>query len=149
MKSRFRFSWIGLGLLLAVSLVVPAHAAVSFTPIPGKPIGLACAGDGPGGVMTDTLFVTSYNLGNLYSVSDTAVVTLGATSILDLALGAAAPAPTPTPAPAPAPSPTPAPTAVPSVSQWALIGMAGLFAVAVLMGMGMQARRRRKAGFPR
>ena len=44
---------------------------------------------------------------------------------------------------------TPIPTAIPSLSQWGLIGMAGFFALVVLVGIGMQARTRRKAGYPR
>ena len=39
------------------------------------------------------------------------------------------------------------PIAVPSLSQWGLVGMAGLFAVLVLLGMRRQARARRKAGY--
>ena len=38
------------------------------------------------------------------------------------------------------------PAAVPSLSQWAFIGMAGLFAMVVLVGIGLQGRVRRKAG---
>ena len=38
------------------------------------------------------------------------------------------------------------PAAIPSLSQWGLIAMAGLFAVVVLMGIGLQARTRRTAG---
>ncbi|MBI4200371.1 MAG: IPT/TIG domain-containing protein [Chloroflexi bacterium] len=42
------------------------------------------------------------------------------------------------------PVPTPIPTPVPSLSQWGLVGMAGLFAVVMLVGMRLQARAWRK-----
>ena len=41
------------------------------------------------------------------------------------------------------------PAAVPSLSQWGLIGMAGLFAVLILVGLGRRAQARRRAGYSR
>ena len=46
----------------------------------------------------------------------------------------------------PSPPPPPlTPTAIPSVSQWGLLGMAVVFGVLVLVGMGLRARSRRRA----
>lgn len=42
----------------------------------------------------------------------------------------------------PTPTPTPIPTAVPSLSQWGLIGMAGLFAFLIIVGLGLLKRER-------
>ena len=47
------------------------------------------------------------------------------------------------------PAGTSTPFVIPSLSQWGFLGLAGLFAVLMLVGIGMQARARRKAGYPR
>jgi cysteine-rich repeat protein len=63
---------------LIITLSAPAAAqtppATPFATIPGGPIGVACIGDGPGGI-TDRLVVTSYCTGNIHTVSETGSVT--------------------------------------------------------------------------
>jgi len=69
----------GLSVLTLVVSMVWGHglamaAPTSFAAIPGGPIGVACLGDGPGGV-ADQLVVTSYGPGNIHTVSESGVVT--------------------------------------------------------------------------
>lgn len=67
-----------LALLALISCVAfsysAAGAASPFATIPGNPIGVACIGDGPGGV-TDQLIVMSYSPGNVHTVDENGVVT--------------------------------------------------------------------------
>ena len=83
--------------------------------------------DGTGNVSFTATFATSVAVGDL--ITATATDANNNTSEFSQCLSAAL-----------------IPTAVPSLSQWGFIGMAGLFAVLVLLGIRLQGRVRRTAG---